>query len=217
MKKLLSTILLAMLIVTFEVSEAAQSFEPADVPQNHSARYAVVYVVNREILVGYGDRTFRGDRLLTRYEMATALGKILDDTYKRSVPKLSTAPFTDVPEKHWARDAVFKLAALKILEGYGDHTFRGDRFITRYEAAMDAYRLVMTISPNAVPASYDCNFSDVPQSHWAYPMVRMLSYFGGMGEGYGDNTFRGDRLLTRYEAAVLFCQLNNFLINNPRY
>lgn len=43
--------------------------------------------------------------------------------------------FSDVPAKHWAYDAVAKLAADGIVTGYGDGTFRGDRIMTRYEMA----------------------------------------------------------------------------------
>ncbi len=44
-------------------------------------------------------------------------------------------PFVDVPAKHWAYDAVSKLAQAGIVDGYGDGTFRGDKNITRYEMA----------------------------------------------------------------------------------
>ena len=44
-------------------------------------------------------------------------------------------PFTDVPAKHWAYDAVSKLAQAGILDGYGDGTYRGERLASRYELA----------------------------------------------------------------------------------
>jgi len=44
-------------------------------------------------------------------------------------------PFTDVPNKHWAYDAVTKLAQAGIIDGYNDGTFRGDKTMTRYEMA----------------------------------------------------------------------------------
>lgn len=44
-------------------------------------------------------------------------------------------PFTDVPAKSWAYDAVNKLAQAGIVDGYGDGTFKGDKTITRYEMA----------------------------------------------------------------------------------
>ena len=44
-------------------------------------------------------------------------------------------PFVDVPAKHWAYDAVTKLAQAGVLDGYGDGTYRGERLATRYELA----------------------------------------------------------------------------------
>lgn len=44
-------------------------------------------------------------------------------------------PFSDVPAGHWAYDAVNKLAAEGVVEGYPDGTYGGDRMMTRYEMA----------------------------------------------------------------------------------
>ena len=44
-------------------------------------------------------------------------------------------PFSDVPAGHWAYDAVNKLAAEGVIEGYPDGTYGGDRLMTRYEMA----------------------------------------------------------------------------------
>ena len=44
-------------------------------------------------------------------------------------------PFSDVPAGHWAYDAVNKLAAEGIVNGYPDGTFGGDKLMTRYEMA----------------------------------------------------------------------------------
>ena len=44
-------------------------------------------------------------------------------------------PFSDVPAGHWAYDAVNKLAAEGVVEGYPYGTYGGDRLMTRYEMA----------------------------------------------------------------------------------
>ncbi len=44
-------------------------------------------------------------------------------------------PFSDVPAGHWAYDAVNKLAAEGVVDGYPDGTYGGDKLITRYEMA----------------------------------------------------------------------------------
>ena len=45
-------------------------------------------------------------------------------------------------------------------------------------------------------------FSDVPAGHWAYESIAKL-FAAGVIDGYGDGTFRGDRLMTRYEMAQI--------------
>ncbi len=44
-------------------------------------------------------------------------------------------PFSDVPTGHWAYDAVNKLAAEGVVDGYPDGTYGGDKLMTRYEMA----------------------------------------------------------------------------------
>ncbi|HEY3424266.1 MAG TPA: S-layer homology domain-containing protein [Negativicutes bacterium] len=48
----------------------------------------------------------------------------------------ASASFSDVPSKHWAYDAVTKLAQAGLIDGYGDGTFRGDKTMSRYEFAI---------------------------------------------------------------------------------
>lgn len=50
--------------------------------------------------------------------------------------------FPDVKDEHWAKDAVAKLAAQGLLEGYPDGTFKGDRAASRWEVAMIVARLL---------------------------------------------------------------------------
>ena len=54
----------------------------------------------------------------------------------------AAAPFTDLPENHWAREAVERLSAKGVLKGYGDGTFKGGKSINRYEVAMVINKLI---------------------------------------------------------------------------
>lgn len=51
-------------------------------------------------------------------------------------------PLSDVPQGHWAYDAVAQLAKDGLIKGYPDGTFKGNRPMTRYEAAVLTYRAV---------------------------------------------------------------------------
>ena len=44
-------------------------------------------------------------------------------------------PFKDLPEGHWAYDAVTMLAQDGVIDGYGDGNFNGDKLMNRYEMA----------------------------------------------------------------------------------
>jgi len=63
----------------------------------------------------------------------------------RTVPATSAPMFPDLPQEHWAKDAVAALAAKGLVEGYPDGTFKGDRAATRYEVAMIVARLLAKI------------------------------------------------------------------------
>ena len=63
--------------------------------------------------------------------------------------------------------------------------------------------LTMAMALGVTASAYAANpFSDVPAGHWAYDSISKLSA-AGVIEGYGDDTFRGDRLMTRYEMAQI--------------
>jgi hypothetical protein len=51
-------------------------------------------------------------------------------------------PLADVPEGHWAYDAVAQLVRDGLIVGYPDGRFKGNRPMTRYEAAVLTYRAV---------------------------------------------------------------------------
>lgn len=63
--------------------------------------------------------------------------------------------------------------------------------------------LAMAMATAICGSAYAANpFSDVPAGHWAYDSISKLAS-AGVIEGYGDDTFRGDRLMTRYEMAQI--------------
>ena len=78
-------------------------------------------------------------------------------------------------------------------------------------AAALAAAVVMGASSTSFAAANP--FSDVPAGHWAYKSVTDLAE-AGIVEGYGDGTYRGDRVITRYEMAQMVAKA---LANIDRY
>ena len=63
--------------------------------------------------------------------------------------------------------------------------------------------LAMAMALGVTASAYAANpFSDVPAGHWAYDSVNKLAA-AGIVEGYGDGTYGGDKLMTRYEMAQI--------------
>ena len=63
--------------------------------------------------------------------------------------------------------------------------------------------LAMVMALGVTASAYAANpFSDVLAGHWAYDSINKLAA-SGVIEGYGDYTFGGDRLMTRYEMAQI--------------
>lgn len=63
--------------------------------------------------------------------------------------------------------------------------------------------LALALSLSLAGTAFAANpFSDLPANHWAYQSVAKLAQ-AGIIEGYGDDTFRGTRNITRYEMAQM--------------
>lgn len=65
-----------------------------------------------------------------------------------------TTSFPDVPDNHWAAQAVARLKNIGVVTGYPDGQFKGDRNITRYEEASAVDRLLQHVQGliAAIPA-----------------------------------------------------------------
>lgn len=66
--------------------------------------------------------------------------------------------------------------------------------------------LVVVLMASAItPVLAKSPFADVPADHWAYDSVVELAA-AGLIEGYPDGTYGGSRMMTRYEAAMVFAR-----------
>ena len=70
--------------------------------------------------------------------------------------------------------------------------------------------LVLVLMASAATTALASPFADVPADHWAYDSVAELAA-AGLIEGYPDGTYGGARMMTRYEAAMVFARALNRL------
>lgn len=126
---------------------------------------------------------------------------LLDETASRlRTAQLRTATtnvsFRDVSANYWAASFIRQLAALNIIDGYPDGSYRPDRPVTRAEFAAIIRRAFDEIEVREA-----VNFLDVERNYWAYSAIQE-TYQMGFLSGTANSLFRPVASLTRGD--VLF-------------
>ena len=110
-----------------------------------------------------------------------------------------------------ATEHVYSKECLTYIKGYPDKTVRGERFLSRAEAATIFYRLYDGFYPQVQRQMTSTTFSDIPQDAWYFTEAE-LCYNVGIISGYADGTFRPNDPITRAEFAIIaarFAELPN--------
>lgn len=76
---------------------------------------------------------------------------ILNTVLGIGLPEDQNVMFPDVPQNHWAFEAVDDLARRGLIIGYEDSLFKGDRTLTRYEFAEVVHRAIQRAKALNVP------------------------------------------------------------------
>lgn len=190
-KKLSALLITALLITTTPIMATDYA--------NHWAKAAIDKWVNKGIITGFDDGTFRPNEALTKAQFAKILVDLLGYT-----STTDAVTYQDVKENAWYRDYIDKISSAKIMYIAGDH-FYPNAPITREEAA---YALMNAFHLKADAIGKNITFTDQAQiSSWAKDAVSTLSlleYFSGMSDG----TFNPKGQLTRAEFVVLLERLD---------
>jgi hypothetical protein len=95
------------------------------------------------------------------------LGKLLSEYRQIGVAKDIQVSFSDIPKNYWAREYIAELAAMEVISGFPNNSFRPNAPVTRAElAALLQKVFVKSKIREAI------NFKDVPQKYWAYDAIR---------------------------------------------
>ncbi|MDU5021023.1 MAG: S-layer homology domain-containing protein, partial [Clostridiales bacterium] len=103
---------------------------------------------------------------------------------------------------HWANKQIFKFIENSYANGYEDNTFRPDNQITRAEF-VKLVNKYFGFNDKGVS-----KFKDINQKNWYYNDV-CIAIQAGYINGYEDNTFRPDNIITREEAAKIIVSIKN--------
>lgn len=128
---LLCFALIASVIVPQQSHVNAASTTFKDMGTGHRAYSEIMYLVDRQIVNGYGDGKFNPSRQVTRGEAAAMLGRSLG----LNGAKKNTA-FSDVGSNNMASGYIDALVKKGIISGYSDGTFRPNNILNRGEMAL---------------------------------------------------------------------------------
>lgn len=173
---------------------------------------ALRYMVGWELIQGYPDGPLQSDRPMTRYEFACAWARLCEARRLQDREFSLNDVVTDVPENHWARGSVEKLAAFGVLKpsffrdadtfvlwdsrpGKLDPktthylNYAGDRPLLRGEYAQMAWRTVVVLRAQISATPY----ADVGMSCASHCIET------GIVIGYPDGTVRLDEAMSRWQ------------------
>ncbi|NIK76222.1 hypothetical protein FHS15_001329 [Paenibacillus castaneae] len=162
----------------------------------HWAEASILRAVELGIVTGYNDGKFRPQGQVTRTEFVTMLMRSL----QLPLSELNELTFTDLDKiPAWARASVSTAVKAKIIYGFEDNTFRGDKPITRAEMVTI---LVRAFGLNA-NSEAKLTFNDAGKiPAYAQKSVAAAANAGLVG-GKGNNLFAPKDNTTRAEAVVL--------------
>jgi len=161
-----------------------------DVLSSHWAQSYISKLVEKEIIKGYQDGSFRPEASVTRAEFA----KMICLAMGWQLESPATSSFSDVPQGNWARQYIETAKAKGILGGYENGTFAPGRKITRAEIAK-----ILAKALNL--ASGTSSMKDI-SSHWAKDYIGACVKAGIVG-GYANGNFKPNNSATRAEAAKM--------------
>lgn len=117
--------------------------------------------------------------------------------------------FYDLDGFEWAKDYINSLSSKKVINGFGDGTFKPGNKVTREEFVK------MLVTAFDLEGDTDLKFKDVDSTHWAYEYIKK-AVSAGVVNGISDTEFgintaisRQDMAVMAYRAAKKVGKLNN--------
>ena len=201
MKKLISVLLTITMLFGISTAVLAADIPQQDypqrfwdVPKDHWAFNYIAELVNKGVLAGYEDGSFKPDSTVTRAEwakiMVLAAGLPVND---------NNVYFTDMGN-HWAN--AYVNTAKDYLAAYTDGTFKPDQAAVREDVTVSMVKLKGYDVSN-VDYSYLSQFTDVNSISNSLKAYVAVAVEKDLISGFDDGTFRGQNTLTRAEAATL--------------
>ncbi|MCA1041632.1 N-acetylmuramoyl-L-alanine amidase [Bacillus infantis] len=182
------SILVAVCILVISMGGKGMAASLSDIPAKYSSE--VNYLMQRSVVTGYPDSTFRPNLDVTREEAATMIGRALG----LNGDKRQTG-FSDVSKDSYASGYIQSAADKGIITGDAEGTFRPKDKMTRGEMA---YLLKRAFELSETSNVF---FSDVAASGAQYTAINNI-VTAGLSNGYPDGSFKPGNAITRVEFSL---------------
>lgn len=103
---------------------------------------------------------------------------------------------------HWAKDGMYKLSYMEILNGFTDGTMKPDKTLTRAEF------IVMLARAINLPVSdtYDQYYADIDVNHWSFQYIQAAKS-SGMIDIFNESNLNPTKVITREEMAIIAAEV----------
>lgn len=195
----MSTVMVAAAVTTVAPVHVGASTAFNDVSSDAYYSEPISYLVEKGVLAGYSDGTFKPSQQVTRAEAAKMIVETLGLQTSNAV-----VSFSDVEQGVWYTPYVATLVNEGIVAGYPDGTFQPNGAITRSELAK------MLVEAFDLEAGASSSFSDVNNSAWYAPYISALVE-NEITSGTTPTTFSPERNVTRGEASTFLYRIDTSL------
>src|SRR5665647_2220743 len=191
-------VVLCMLFMLMPVSVFA-TYVASDI-SGHWAEYEIQSWIDKSLIEGYPDGSFKPDQNVTRAEFMTLVNRAF------GYIEVAAIDYLDVQAESWYALEVAKAKAARYIIGYPDGTIKPENSISREVAAIIIWRLKNLAYDAAAVSKY----SDALNiNSWSEREVGAVTSAGIM-QGYPDGSFMPQDYIKRAEVVVALDNALNY-------
>ena len=192
--------------IQFVVSSVPVPEDPdADKPTSltdiagHWAEPFITAMVEKKLIAGFPDGTYKPEEKLTRAQYAAILAKAFNETLSDT-----TTDFTDVASDFWGKEAIVKANRMGFIAGFPDLTFRPNDNLTRVQALVSLASGLKLSDGDAATLGYYTDRAQIPS--YATDAVAIATEKGMVVNYPNVKELNPMREITRAEVAAIIYQ-----------
>lgn len=165
----------------------------------HWAAPFITAMVEKKLIAGFPDGTFKPEEKLTRAQYAAIIAKAFNETLSST-----TTDFTDVASDFWGKDAIIKANRMGFIAGFPDVTFRPNDNLTRVQALVSLASGLKLSDGDAATLGYYTDRAQIPS--YATDAVAIATEKGMVVNYPNLKDLNPMREITRAEVAAIIYQ-----------